>query len=291
MNSLPSQHCATMRIIDTHQHLWDMDRFTFSWCKSIPSLNRSFRMEDYLKAIRGIGVERSVHLEADVDEPYMLDETRYILKLAEAEGNPLSGVVACAQPEKERFREYLDKIAGHPALKGIRRVLHTQPDGLAQGQTFVDHVRLLSSFNLSFDLCVLDRQLPVAIGLVRRCPNVTFILDHCGVPRVKEKVLNPWRDHVREISGFPNVYCKISGIVAYANPAGWTKEDLRPYVEHCIECFGWDRVMFGSDWPVCTQSATLAQWVEALRSLTRGESEEHRQKLFHDNALRIYRLA
>ncbi len=280
-----------MKIIDTHQHLWDIDRFRFSWCKSIPKLNRSFRMPDYLAAIDGVGIEKSVHVEADVDEPYMLDETRYILDLAEAPDNPLSGVVACARPEKEGFREHLDKIAGHPLLKGIRRVLHTQPDAVGQSERFVENVKILSSYGLSFDICVLARQLPVAIHLVEQCPNVTFILDHCGVPQVKEGLLDPWRAGLREISRFPNVNCKISGLVAYADPEKWTAADLDPFVEHVLECFGWERVMFGSDWPVCTQSATLKGWVDTLSSLTADEAPENRHKLFYENAQRIYRLA
>jgi predicted TIM-barrel fold metal-dependent hydrolase len=280
-----------MKIIDTHQHLWDMDLFSFSWCKDIPLLNRSFRMHDYIEAIHGVGIEKSVHLEADVDEPYMLDETRYILALAEANDNPLEGVVACGRPEKDGFREYLDRIAGHPALKGIRRVLHTQPDDVGQRKTFVENIKILPSYGLSFDICVLARQLPIAIDLVKSCPQVTFILDHCGVPQVKEKALDPWRRHIQKISGFPNVSCKVSGLVAYADPDKWTPDDLRPYIEHTIECFGWDRVMFGSDWPVCTQAATLKQWVETLSALTWNASETERNKLFYDNATRIYRLA
>ena len=279
-----------MKIIDTHQHLWDMERFKFSWCKEIPKLNRSFRMPDYLGAIRGAGIEKSIHVEADVDEPYMVDETRYILTLAEAPDNPLAGVVACGRPEQGGFREYLDKVIGHPALKGIRRVLHTQPDAVAQGAKFIENVKALSSYNLSFDICVLARQLPIAIHLVKQCPRVTFILDHCGVPQVKEKVLDPWRQHLRELSGFPNVNCKISGLVAYADPETWTDKDLRPFVEHAVECFGWERVMFGSDWPVCTLSTTLRKWVETLSDLTQKESPENRHKLFYENARRIYRL-
>jgi predicted TIM-barrel fold metal-dependent hydrolase len=207
-----------MKIIDTHQHLWDMDLFSFSWCKDIPPLDRSFRMPDYIEAIRGVGIEKSVHLEADVDEPYMLDETRYILALAGANDNPLEGVVACGRPEKDGFRKYLDSIAGHPALKGMRRVLHTQPDDVGRSETFIENIKVLPTYGLSFDLCVLARQLPIVIALVNRCPQVTFILDHCGVPQVKERVLDPWRRHIQEISRFPNVSCKVSGLVAYADP-------------------------------------------------------------------------
>jgi predicted TIM-barrel fold metal-dependent hydrolase len=247
-------------------------------------------MPDYLEAAKGLNVVKSVHLEADVDEPYMLDETRHLLALADQLDNSLAGIVACGRPESKDFRSYLDKIAGHPRLKGIRRVLHTQPDEVGQGATFINNVAALSSYGLSFDLCVLARQLPIAINLVSKCPDVVFILDHCGVPQVKERNLDPWRSYIADIAQFPNVCCKISGLVAYADPERWTAEDLRPFVEHAIASFGWDRMLFGSDWPVCTLSASYQRWVEALRAITQAAGEVNQRKLFHDNAVRVYRL-
>jgi predicted TIM-barrel fold metal-dependent hydrolase len=279
-----------MQIVDTHQHLWDLDLFRYSWVDSIPVLNRSFRMPDYLRAVAGLNVVKSVHLEADVDEPFMLQETQHLLSLADQPNNPLEGIVACGRPESEKFKSYLDKIRVHPRIKGIRRVLHTQPDDLSQGATFIQNVAALSSYGLSFDICVLARQLPIAIKLASKCPEVAFILDHCGVPQVKEKCLDPWRSYIVEIAKFPNVSCKISGLVAYADPQNWTAADLRPFVEHVIASFGWDRVLFGSDWPVCTLSASCRQWVEALQAITHGAGEANQRKLFHDNAVRVYRL-
>jgi predicted TIM-barrel fold metal-dependent hydrolase len=279
-----------MQIVDTHQHLWNLDLFRYAWLQQLPVLNRSFGMNDYLGATNGLLIEKSVHLEADVDEQFMLEETRQLLRLADRADNPLDGVVACGRPESKEFRSYLDNILGHKKLKGIRRVLHTQPDELSQSETFIESVHSLAGHDLSFDICVLVRQLPLAIRLVSRCPDVTFILDHCGVPQVREKILDPWRANIREIAGLPNVCCKISGLVAYADPKNWTAEDLRPYVDHAIECFGWDRVMFGSDWPVCTLSASFRQWVEVLLLLTRSAGEANQKKLFHDNAIRVYRL-
>jgi predicted TIM-barrel fold metal-dependent hydrolase len=152
-------------------------------------------------------------------------------------------------------------------------------------------VAALSGYGLSFDICVLARQIPIAIKLVSKCPDVVFILDHCGVPQVKEKNLDPWRTHITEIARFPNVSCKISGLVAYADPQKWTAEDLRPFVEHAIASFGWDSVLFGSDWPVCTLSASYRQWVDALLAITREAGEANQRKLFYDNAARVYRLS
>jgi predicted TIM-barrel fold metal-dependent hydrolase len=280
-----------MQIIDTHQHLWDLDLFHYSWLDSLPELNRSFRMPDYLAAAEGLNVVKSVHLEADVDERYMVDETRYLLALADRPDNPLEGIVACGRPENDDFKSYLEKIAGHLKLKGIRRVLHTQPDELGQRSTFIRNVGALSGYGLSFDICVLARQLPIAISLASKCPEVVFILDHCGVPQVKERNLDPWRADIAELAKFPNVSCKISGLVAYADRERWKVDDLRPFVDHAIASFGWERVLFGSDWPVCTLSASYPRWVEALRTITQGAGDANQKKLFHDNAIRVYRLS
>jgi predicted TIM-barrel fold metal-dependent hydrolase len=280
-----------MKIVDTHQHLWDTERYNYPWLQSVPQLNRPFRMADYLDNIEGLDVVKSVHVEADVAESQMLDETRYIVELAKSPHNPLQGVVACARPENPDFRACIEKIVAYPEVKGIRRILHTQPDELGRGATFVANVGSLKNYGLSFDICVLARQLSIAINLVRQCPGVNFILDHCGVPQVKEQILDPWRENLRQLASFPNVSCKISGLVAYADLDNWKIADLQPYVDHAVECFGWDRVMFGSDWPVCSLAATLSQWVETLTLMTEGAGDENQQKLFHDNAIRIYRLS
>ncbi len=280
-----------MRIVDTHQHLWDLEKFSYSWLEKNPPLNRTFCMEDYLEATRGLGVEKSVHVEADVDERFMLDETLYVAKLAEDPGNPLAGVVATARPERPDFAEFVERLARIPQVKGVRRVLHVQPDRVGESPLFAQNVALLAAYGLTFDFCVQERQLPIAKRIVQACPKVNFVLDHCGSPRVKEKILDPWRQNIREIAGFPNVVCKVSGLVAYADHENWTPEDLRPYVEHVIESFGWDRVMFGSDWPVCTLAASFQRWVETLNILVLRASEEERDKLFAKNAERVYRLA
>jgi predicted TIM-barrel fold metal-dependent hydrolase len=278
-----------MKIIDTHQHLWDLEQFPYSWTNNQTALKRSFRMSDYFAATAGLEISKTVHLECDVDEAFMLEETRHILRLAEQPDNPLTGVVACCRPERADFKDYLAQIAGHPNLKGLRRILHVVPDEVSHSPAFVPNLRLLEQYGLSFDLCVLARQLPLAIRLARECPGVQFILDHCGNPQIAEDDLADWRAQLAELAGYPNVVCKVSGIVTNAS-AAWTAEELRPPVEHVIACFGWERVMFGSDWPVCTLAASFKQWVEALSELTREAGAEKQRKLFQTNAERVYRL-
>ncbi|HQR32589.1 MAG TPA: amidohydrolase [Blastocatellia bacterium] len=280
-----------MQIVDTHQHLWDLDKLPYSWTANQPKLNRSFRMSDYLEATQGIDVVKSVFVEADIDEAFIPDETRYVLESSERDDNPLSGVVASARPEYDNFRESIREFVTHPNFKGIRRLLQSEPDELSTTTTFRENIRSLAEHGLSFDICIRDHQLPVAIELIKACPEVSFILDHCGNPDIKNRNYDVWRERIAEIASLPNVAIKVSGIVVNTDIENWTVEDLRLSVEHVIASFGWDRVMFGSDWPVCTLAASYRQWFDALNFLVKDSSEENRRKLFKENAERVYRLS
>ncbi len=278
-----------MHLVDTHLHLWNLQQFPCSWCAGIPALNRSFLWDDYAAASAGCGIGKAIFMECDVDEPHALEEAREIQRLASQ--HPLiAGLVASGRPEHGHFADHLEQLAKLTKLRGLRRVLHTQPDAVSQQTRFIEHLRLLPQFSLSFDLCVTARQLPLAIALVDACPKVSFILDHCGVPAVRDRAFDPWREHLRSIARRPNVVCKVSGLVAYADPATWTVADLRPWFEHTLDCFGWDRVLWGGDWPVCTLSASLARWVEASHQLVAHANPEQQAKFFHLNAERIYRV-
>ena len=275
----------TTPIIDTHLHLIYQDRLRYPWITDVPKLQRDFPLQEYLKEAIELGIEAAIHMEVDVATEDQEAETALVTGL----GSPVTAAIASCRPESADFPASLDRIAGNPAVRGLRRILHTSPDDLALAPIFAENLRRLSEHGLSFDLCVLGRQLPIAIRLARDCPDVRFVLDHCGVPDIAAQALDPWRDGITQLAALPNVACKISGVVAYAG-AEWTTADLRPYVEHCIEAFGWDRVVWGSDWPVCTLTADLTRWVRATHELTSGCTESERERLFSLNAQRIYRL-
>jgi predicted TIM-barrel fold metal-dependent hydrolase len=277
-----------MKIVDTHQHLWDLKQLPYSWCAGIPKLNRSFLLSDYLEAAHGTGIEKTIFMECDVEDPNQLAEAQYIQKLAEA--NPIiAGMIVSGRPEHAGFPAHLELLLKLSKLRGLRRVLHVVPDEISQTPLFAENVRRLAQHQLPFDICMLARQLPLALKLIKQCPDVQFILDHCGVPEVKDKAFEPWRSHMKEIAALPNVACKVSGIVAYA-AENWTAEDLRPWVEHVIESFGWDRVVWGGDWPVCTLGGSLSGWVRASKTILAAESPANQAKLFSGNAERIYRV-
>jgi len=277
-------------VIDTHQHLWDPGVFRYSWMDGFPALGQKAMLEEYQQAAVDLNIVQTVYVDTDVDECDREREIRAILALSDNPLSGIAGVVAGAKLEKEDPFVHFGSLAGHPKLKGVRRVLHTQPDDLSRQLQFVENVRSLSSRQWSFDLCVLARQLLLARELVEKCPDVSFILDHCGCPDVKAGTLDPWRDDLRELSLLPNVACKVSGLVAYADPKSWSAEDLKPFFKHVVACFGWDRLMWGGDWPVCKLTASLKEWLEAAVVLTADATEEQRLGFFAGNARRIYRL-
>ena len=215
-------------------------------------------------------------------------EAQHIQLLANQ--NPLiAGIVASARPEYPDFPDQLEALLPLPKLRGIRRVLHVVADETSASAGFAENIRRLTAHKLTFDLCVLSRQLPLAIALARKCPDVQFILDHCGVPDVKGGALDPWRTHIKLLAELPNVACKISGIVAYAG-TDWTTADLLPWVEHVATSFGGERLVWGGDWPVCNLTATLKTWTDASDQVFSSASENEREKIFHKNAERLYRI-
>jgi len=277
-----------MKRIDAHQHLWDLRQFPYAWCAGIPALNKNFLADDYRAAARNTGIVKAVFVECDVDEPHSLAEAQHLQNLAD--NHPLiAGIVAAARPERADFPAQLAALRKLPKLRGIRRVLHVVPDATSQSELFAENVRQLAAHQLTFDLCVRARQLPLATALAQKCPDVQFVLDHCGGPDVQGRVFDPWRDQLAELARLPNVACKISGIVAAAG-TGWTVADLQPWVEHVVANFGWERVLWGGDWPVCTLTATLQQWVEAADHLFAAATDIQRENVFSRNAERIYRV-
>lgn len=280
-------------IIDTHQHLWDLSKFKLPWLAQEPSLNRCYLPEDYRRASEGLNIVKSVYMEVDVEPSQQEAEARYVLDLCDTEKSLPFAAVISGRPASEGFAAYLDLFRDRKALKGLRQVLHgpSTPIGYCLDPKFVEGIRTLGKKGLSFDLCIRSDDLPNVAKLLDLCPDTQFILDHCGNPSVKTKDLSKWKADLAKVAEKKNVAGKVSGIVASAAPGPWTADDLAPIVNHVIETFGIDRVVFGGDWPVCTLAASLREWVEALQKIVANRSETDRRKLFHDNALKVYRLS
>lgn len=279
-------------VIDTHVHFWDPGRLSYPWLLDLPSLNRPHLPADYEQVTDGIPVEGLVFIQCEADASQYREEARWVAQLARAQPR-LRGIVPWAPLEQgEAARPALEELADLPLVKGVRRIIQfEEDDGFCLQPDFVRGVQLLPEFGLHFELCIKgDEQFANTLELVRRCPNVSFILDHIGKPFIKESVRQPWAAHLKELADFPNTWCKISGLVNEAEWESWDLADLRPYLDQVLTSFGFDRVCFGGDWPVCTLASTYARWFDALRETVASCSEAQQLRLFHDNAVTFYRL-
>lgn len=302
---LQGTHAAegTVRIIDTHQHLWDLEKLKVPWLSDAPEiLKKTYHTKEYLAATTGLEM-KAVYMEVFVDPAQLNDEADHVVGLCEGGKNPTIAAVIGARPESAGFAEYVKRFKGSTHVKGVRRVLHVPetPEGYCLGEQFAKSVRLLGESGLSFDLCLRPSELGDGVKLAELCPDTRLIVDHCGNGDPKafnaklagdEKPwhkVDEWKSGIERLAKQPKVICKISGIVARL-PKGGDAGDLAPIVNHCLDTFGPDRVVFGSDWPVCLLGSPLAKWVEMLTEIIKGRSEADRAKLWSQNAVRLYGL-
>lgn len=277
-------------IVDTHVHLWHPKQFRYPWLKQVPLLNKPYLLKDYSAAHENLEVESIVFVQCDVHPDDGLKETAWVTSLAAIEPR-IRGIVAWAPLEEgKQVAPFVEKLAEDTLVKGIRRLIQGESVDFCVQPNFVNGVKTLARYGLSFDICIFHPQLTNAIRLVEQCPNVQFILDHIGKPDIKNQLFEPWKQEIKTLADFPNVYCKISGLVTEADHENWTAIDLQPYIEHVIECFGFDRVIYGSDWPVSTLASDYPRWVQTLQEAVSGCTPEELKKLFHDNAIKFYRL-
>ena len=278
-------------IVDSHIHLCDPGRFGYGWTKAAPSLGRPVLPHHLTEAAKPVTIDKYVFVEVDVDFPQHLGEAAWVEDLARGDAR-LAGMVAALPLERGLAIEpELEQLRRHRLLRGIRRLIQNQPDpDFCVRPDFVAGVKLLGRHDLSFDICVFHHHLPNVIKLVRQCPEVRFVLDHIGKPAIKAGLAEPWRQDIATLATCGNVHCKISGVATEADHKHWTRQQLRPYIDHAIASFGIDRVMFGGDWHVSELAVGYPEWVEIVEQAVAGASAAEKRKLFRDNAIAFYRL-
>ncbi len=294
---------SSMLIIDTHQHLWDLDQLRLPWLQGAPEiLKHHYRPQEYAQAVAGLNV-KAVYMEVDVDPEQHDKEAEYVIGLCRSGKEFTRGAVIGGRPAAPDFEKYVERHKGGGFVKGVRQVLHNPelPRGHCLEADFVRGVKILGKHGLSFDLCLRPGELGDGAKLSEACPETRFVLDHCGNADPKafdsklagdkkpDHEVDSWRRDIEVLSRRPNVICKISGIVAQA-PAGWRPEHLAPIVNHCLDSFGPDRVVFGGDWPVCLLGSPLRGWVAALRQIVAERNVAQQKKLWSENAVRFYQL-
>ena len=278
-------------IVDSHVHLLDPARFGYAWTKNVPQLNRQVLPRHLMAAAAPVEIERFVFVEVDVDFPQHVGEAEWVESLA-ADDVRLAGAVAALPLEQGRAIEAdLERLGRLGHVRAVRRLIQNHPDpDFCIRPGFVEGLKMLGERDLAFDICIFHHHLPNAIRMVEQCPKVRFVLDHIGKPAIKAGAIDPWRRDLMELASLPNVHCKISGVTTEADHKNWTREQLRPYVAHAIDTFGFDRIMFGGDWHVSELAGAYPEWVEVVDWVTEGCTAEEKRKLFRDNAIRFYRL-
>lgn len=278
-------------IIDTHVHLWDPGYLRYPWLDGNALLNQPYLLADYQRACGAVQVEQMVFLQCECEFAQFMQEADWVTQLAQVDTR-LTGLVPWAPLEKgEAARLDLERLAANPLVKGIRRIIQFEPDpGFCLRPDFVKGVQALPDYGLHFEICIAHPQLANTLKFVAQCPNTQFILDHIGKPDIKQHLMEPWKQELQTLAGFPNVWCKLSGLVTEADHQRWTREDLKPYIDHVVECFGIGRVLYGSDWPVAIQASEYPRWVETLAWALSGCSDAELRQVFHDNARAFYRL-
>lgn len=274
-------------IIDTHQHFWKFNPAEYGWIGPHQDvLRRDFLPSDLEPMIRSSGVTGVVTVQAR----QKLEETHWLLELA-ATYHFIKGVVGWVPLIAKELPKIMEVLAPNTRLKGVRHVLHDEPDDdYMLRDDFNLGIAVLHQFNLIYDILIFERHLPQTIEFVDRHPHQIFVVDHIAKPRIAAGILEPWRKNIRELAARPNIYCKLSGAVTEADHRSWRDADLRPYVDVVLECFGPQRLMFGTDWPVCLLASPYARWVKTVEAMIGSLSDDERDAIWSGTAIKVYGL-
>lgn len=272
-------------MIDAHQHFWHYDKDAYGWIDdSMAAIRRDFLPPHAKCEMDGAGLAESIAVQAR----QTLDETRWLLDLAQ-EHPFIRGVVGWID-----FRADVDaqlaRFANDRALVGLRHIVQAEPDGFLEDAAFLAGMARLESAGLAYDILVYARQLPQATAFARRFPRQRFVLDHLGKPDVRGGGFDEWQRHLRDLAALPGVCCKLSGLVTEADWRAWTPGQLRPYLDAALDAFGPDRIMIGSDWPVCLVAATYADVIGLVRDAIAEYSEAEQQRMLGGTATDFWNL-
>jgi L-fuconolactonase len=273
--------------IDAHQHFWNYDPAQYTWIgESMAALRRDFLPTDLRLEIDSVGIDGVVAVQAR----QTVEETWWLLELADRY-DFIQGVVGWVPLAAIDVRRHLDELSGRPRLKGVRHVVQDEPDErFILGRDFNRGVMALRDYGLTYDVLIYERHLPQAIEFVDRHPQQVLVLDHLAKPPVAAGQLEPWKTHIARLAKREHVYCKISGLVTEADWKRWTASQLDEYLDTILAAFGPQRVMFGSDWPVCLLASMYSTWYEMMKSYCATFSTAEQDRIFGGTAMEAYRL-
>lgn len=271
--------------IDSHQHFWHYNPAEHVWMSDqMGCLKRDYLPEDLKPLLNSVGFDGSIVVQARQN----LEETRWLLELAESH-DFIKGVVGWVDLRSPELTAQLETFSKHPKLVGVRHVVHDEPDDeFMLRPEFRRGISCLKDYGLTYDLLLFPKHLPVAVKLAAEFPEQPFVLDHIAKPAIAEGLLSPWREDLRALAEFPNIFCKLSGMVTEASWNDWHPADFHPYLDVVIEAFGTDRVMIGSDWPVCTLSGDYPSTMGVVTDYVRKFSPEIQSAILGGNCARFY---
>ena len=278
-------------LLDTHQHLVYREKASYGWTKDIPPLAEgNFTLDDYKTLTEGLDIGGTLFMETGVDDPDYQQETRFVKSLADNSDNGMIGLISSIRPESdEAFETWLEETI-EMGVVGYRRILHVMPDDTSQSDIFRKNVRKIGVSGKTFDICFLPGQLPIACELAKACENTKLILNHCGVPDIAGDGLDPWRQDIKALAQIPNVICKLSGLMAYCAPGTSSLETIEPYVDHVLNCFGPNRMVWGSDWPVVNLAKGLPEWIAVTRKILGKLSADEASSIAYGTAQIVYKV-
>ena len=278
-------------LLDTHQHLVYREKASYGWTKDIPPLAEgNFTLDDYKTLTEGLDIGGTLFMETGVDDPDYQQETRFVKSLADNSDNGMIGLISSIRPESdEAFETWLEETI-EMGVVGYRRILHVMPDDMSQSDIFRNNVRKIGVSGKTFDICFLPGQLPVACELAKACEITKLILNHCGVPDIAGDGLDPWRQDIKALAQIPNVICKLSGLMAYCAPGTSSLETIEPFVDHVLNCFGPNRMVWGSDWPVVNLAKGLPEWIAVTRKILGKLSADEASSIAYGTAQIVYKV-
>ena len=274
-------------VIDAHHHLWKYSVEEYGWIDdAMLPLRRDFGIGEFSATLEAAQVNGAIAVQAR----QTLEETRRLLHLAAAEPQML-GVVGWVPLIDDGVEEVLNEFAGDAKLKGVRHVLQAEATEYMRTPQFGRGLNVLERLGLRYDLLLHKGQLRAATELVARHPGLTFVLDHVAKPAIAAGDLEPWANDLRNLARHKNVFCKLSGMITEAEWSSWTNEDLRPYFDVALESFGPQRLMYGSDWPVCLVASSYGRWIETVKELTAALSAVEQAAVMGGTAIEVYGLS
>ncbi|HUR10982.1 MAG TPA: amidohydrolase family protein [Flavitalea sp.] len=275
-----------MPTIDSHIHFWKFDKNRYAWINdSMKSLQKDHLPEHVAQTFQRNGIDGCIAVQAATSE----FETDFLVELSHT--HPvIKGVVGWVDLAAPNAASRLEHYASNPVIKGYRHIVQSEPDDYMNGTGFRQGIAALAAYQYTYDILIYPRQLKAAIDLVSEFPEQVFILDHCGKPEIRRGKPDEWKDKIRRLAAFPNVYCKLSGLFTEAPWKAWSAGDFYPYLDVVFENFTANRLLFGSDWPVMLLSGMYVQWKSLLEKYMQGMIPDDHEAVFGGNAVNVYRL-